>query len=334
MLKGILHLERKKVRYMLQNLFRQRGIWRNIAQRLAPYYTANAPRAKNSRKQIICMYDGRMHHCGISDRLRGAVSAYYIARQMGYDFRIFFVHPFRLEDYLMPNEVDWRITKEELCYNLEDAAPMFCGCNPTFAEHFFEKLWLRKCFAEAKKQVHVYTIAHLLPHSKKYGECFRQLFQPTERLEKALQQYGESLRGGYITVSLRFIGLLDDFTERSARHIPKVEQEPLMARCVQQISKIHDCHPDKKVLLTSDSTRFLRYAASLLPFVCYVPGDVVHIDFQSTTSDDVNMKLFLDMYLISRADEAYLLQTGKMYKSGFPRRAAQISGIPCHYIRF
>ena len=140
MLKGILHLERKKVRYMLQNLFRQRGIWRNIAQRLAPYYTANAPRAKNSRKQIICMYDGRMHHCGISDRLRGAVSAYYIARQMGYDFRIFFVHPFRLEDYLMPNEVDWRITKEELCYNLEDAAPMFCGCNPTFAEHFFEKL--------------------------------------------------------------------------------------------------------------------------------------------------------------------------------------------------
>lgn len=186
----------------------------------------------------------------------------------------------------------------------------------------------------SQKQVHVYTIAHLLPHSKKYGECFRQLFQPTERLEKALQQYGESLRGGYITVSLRFIGLLDDFTEHSARHIPKVEQEPLMARCVQQISKIHDCHPDKKVLLTSDSTRFLRYAASLLPFVCYVPGDVVHIDFQSTTSDDVNMKLFLDMYLISRADEAYLLQTGKMYKSGFPRCAAQISGIPFHYIRF
>ena len=46
------------------------------------------------------------------------------------------------------------------------------------------------------------------------------------------------------------------------------------------------------------------------------------------------MKLFVDMLLISRADEAWLLQTDKMYNSGFPRRAAQITGIPFHHIRF
>jgi hypothetical protein len=88
------------------------------------------------------------------------------------------------------------------------------------------------------------------------------------------------------------------------------------------------------VLLTSDSTRFLHYAAEQLPFVYYIPGDVVHIDYQDETSDDINMKLFVDMYLISRADEAFLLQTDKMYNSGFPRRAAQISGIPFHHVRF
>ena len=61
---------------------------------------------------------------------------------------------------------------------------------------------------------------------------------------------------------------------------------------------------------------------------------MVHIDYQDETSDDINMKLFVDMYLISRADEAFLLQTDKMYNSGFPRRAAQISGIPFHHVRF
>ena len=61
---------------------------------------------------------------------------------------------------------------------------------------------------------------------------------------------------------------------------------------------------------------------------------MVHIDYQDETPDNINMKLFVDMLLISRADEAWLLQTDKMYNSGFPRRAAQITGIPFHHIRF
>ena len=331
---GIVHRTGKEIQNVFQNLFKQRGKWRRKALEVAPYYSVDAPRAKNSRKQIICMYDGRMDHGGIADRLRGAVSSYHVAKQMGYDFRIFFDHPFRLEDYLVPNTVDWRIAQDDLCYNTEDAGPMFCGSNGTLVEPFFQKLWFKKRFHEANKQLHVYTNALLLPRSKRYGELFRELFRPSERLEKALQQYAEPLQGGYITVSLRFIGLLDDFTERDGKHISKEEQQQLMERCVVQIQKIHERYPEKKVLLTSDSTRFLRYAAELLPFVCYIPGDVVHIDYQDETPEDINIKLFVDMLLISRADEAFLLQTDKMYNSGFPRRAAQISGIPFHHVRF
>jgi hypothetical protein len=253
---------------------------------------------------------------------------------MGYDFRIFFDHPFRLENYLIPNLVDWRIAPVDLCYNVEDAEPMFCGSNGTLVEPFFQKLWFKKRFREARKQLHVYTNALLLPRSRRYGELFCELFRPTPRLEQALARYSEPLQGGYITVSLRFIGLLDDFAERDGKHISKDEQQRLMERCVAQVQKLHDRHPEKKVLLTSDSTRFLNYAARQLPFVHYIPGDVVHIDYQDETSDDINMKLFVDMFLISRADEAFLLQTDKMYNSGFPRRAAQISGIPFHHIRF
>ena len=331
---GLVHRTGKEIQNVFQNLFKQRGKWRRKALEVAPYYTPDAPRAANERKQIICMYDGRMDHGGIADRLRGVVSAYYVAKSMGYDFRIFFDHPFLLEDYLVPNKVDWRIDKEAICYNPADAEPMFCGSNGTLVEPFFQKLWFRKRFREASRQLHVYTNALLLPRSKRYGELFRELFRPSDRLEKALRQYGEPLSGGYITVSLRFIGLLDDFTERDGKHISQEEQLRLMERCVAQVRKIHDRHPDKKVLLTSDSTRFLRYAAERLSFVYYIPGDVVHIDYQDKTSDDINMKLFVDMYLISRADEAFLLQTDQMYNSGFPRRAAQISGIPFHHVRF
>jgi hypothetical protein len=92
--------------------------------------------------------------------------------------------------------------------------------------------------------------------------------------------------------------------------------------------------PGKKVLLTSDSTRFLKYAAERLDYVYYIPGDVVHIDYQDKTSDDINIKLFVDMLMISRSEQVFLLQANGMYNSGFPRRAAQITGVPFHHIRF
>lgn len=332
---GLLHRTGKELQNVFQNLFKQRGKWRRKALEVATYYSADAPRATNAKKLIVCMYDGRMDHGGIADRLRGVVSSYDVAKQLGFDFRIYFDHPFRLEDYLEPAAVDWRITKEELCYNPEDAEAMFCGSNGTLVEPFFQRLWFKKRFREARKQLHVYTNALLLPRSKRYGELFRELFRPTERLEQALQHYSAPLEGGYVTISLRFIGLLDDFTERDGKHIAPEEQERLMARCVEKIREVHGRYAKgRKVLLTSDSTRFLKYAAEQLDFVYYIPGDVVHIDYQDATSDDINMKLFVDMLMISHAERAFLLQTDGMYNSGFPRRAAQITGIPFSHLRF
>ena len=332
---GLLHRSGKEIQNVFQNLFKQRGKWRRKALEVAPYYSADAPRATNQRKQIICMYDGRMDHGGIADRLRGVVSSYDVCKQLGYDFRIFFNHPFRLEDYLVPAQVDWRIRDDELCYNPQDAEAMFCGSNGTLVEPFFQRLWFMKRFREAHRQLHVYTNALLLPRSQRYGELFRELFKPSERLEQALARYSQPLKGCYVTMSLRFIGLLDDFKERDGRHIAPEEQQRLMDRCVDKIRELHASEaPGKLVLLTSDSTRFLNYAAGCLDFVRFIPGDVVHIDYADKTSDDINMKLFVDMFMISRAERAFLLQAQGMYNSGFPRRAAQITGIPFTHIRF
>lgn len=332
---GILHDLFYDVKNLFQNFFTMRGRWQREGDELLIHYSKEAPHATNQRKMIVCMLDGRRDHGGLADRLRGIVSTYYVCKKLGYDFRINFVHPFPLIDYLVPNTYDWRVSQEELCYNIDDAEPMFCGSQATHVEPKFQELWIRKRCLNAKKQLHVYTNALIFPKSKKYGELFQELFRPSERLEKVLSQYTEPLKGGYVTMSLRFIGLLGDFNERDCRYIPEEEQQQMMDRCVAKIQSIYNRLPHgKKVLLTSDSVRFLKYASEHLNFVYYIPGDVVHIDFYDGRSDDVNMKLFVDMFLISRAEKAFLLQTGKMYNSGFPRRAAQAGGVPFKHIRF
>ena len=106
---GLLHRTGKEFQNVFQNLFKQRGKWRRKAAEMDHYYSTDAPRARNERKQVICLFDGRTDHYGMTDRLRGIVSAYYVSKEMGYDFRIWFVNPFRLENYLEPNAVDWRI---------------------------------------------------------------------------------------------------------------------------------------------------------------------------------------------------------------------------------
>ena len=173
---GLIHRTGKDIQNVFQNLFKQRGKWRRKAKELAPYYSTDAPRLPEdgSPKKVICLFDGRIDHCGMTDRLRGIVSAYDVAKQLGYDFRIWFVNPFRLEDYLLPNEVDWRIDESEISYNPADSHVMYCGSNDTHVERFFQRLWFKKCFQEAPRQVHVYTNAHLLPYGQRFGRRFRR----------------------------------------------------------------------------------------------------------------------------------------------------------------
>lgn len=332
---GIVHRTGKEIQNVFQNLFKQRGKWRRKAQEVAHYYTADAPRARNQRKQIVCMVDGRMQHGGLADRLRGIVSAYYVSKEMGLEFKINFVYPFRLEDYLQPNTVDWRISESDVCYNSRDALPMFCGSNATLVEPWFQKLWFKKMFGQDVKQVHIYTNAHLLPRGHGFHDCFHELFKPSEALDAALRQYMQPLQGGYYAMTFRFQQLLGDFKEEQQFTIlPAGEQEKLMERCLAQIEKVYAKLEKKQVLLTADSRKFLDYAQQRLDYVYVVPGIVAHMDWSSDIPFDVNLKSFVDFYMISRAERAFLLQTGQMYNSGFPRRAAQMGNVPFRHVRF
>jgi len=83
----------------------------------------------------------------------------------------------------------------------------------------------------------------------------------------------------------------------------------------------------KKILITSDSPRFLRHISATEPRIYIVPGDVQHTDYAQNAGDDLWLKTFVDQHLLMHASRITLMRTGKMYKSGFPRFAAEVGGV-------
>jgi len=333
---GILHSLGNDIKNLFQNFFTMRGRWQREGDELLIHYSKDAPHATNKRRMIVVMLDGKRKHGGLADRLRGIVSTYYVAKQLGYDFRIHFVHPFPLIDYLVPNTYDWRVSEEELCFNSDDAEPMFCGSQATHVEPKFQELWLRKRCKNAKKQLHVYTNAWILRHGPDYSRCFNELFRPSEALQAALDRQEAQFGRDYYAITLRFQQLLGDFIEEPQFTVlAEGEAQQLMDQCIEQIEKLHKKLNDgRRFLVTSDSQRFLDYVSRQLDYTYVVSGPLAHMDWSENIPFETNLKSFLDFYMIMHAHKAYLLQTGKMYNSGFPRRAAQAGNIPFKLIRF
>lgn len=334
---GLPHVVGKDIQNVFQNLFKQRGKWRReVGKYVTQYYTPDAPRARNSRKMVVFMADGRMHHGGLCDRLRGIVSVWSVCRGMGIDFKISFRHPFRLEDYLLPAAVDWTVSDDELCYNSRDALPVFCGSNGTHVEQPFQRLWLRQNFAKDYRQIHVYTNAHI-ENGKRFKPLFEELFRPSAELQEAVRAVQAEIGGPYIAVKGRFQQLLGDFHEEfgNCEILPPAAQDELMERCLQAIVRIHNSpQGGLPVLLAVESRRFIDYAMARLPYVHCIPGGMAHIDYTPDAPQDTVLKAFADLLALSRAERVFLIKTGQMYNSGFPRIGALIGGKPFRLVRF
>ena len=334
---GLPHVVGKDIQNVFQNLFKQRGKWRREVQKhVAQYYTPDAPRARNNRKMVVFMADGRMHHGGLCDRLRGIVSVWSVCRGMGLDFRISFRHPFRLEDYLLPAAVDWTVSDDELCYNSRDALPVFCGSNGTHVEQPFQRLWLRQNFAKDYRQIHVYTNAHI-ENGKRFKPLFEELFRPSAELQEAVRAVQAEIGGPYIAVKGRFQQLLGDFHEEfgNCEILPPEGRGRLMERSLRAIETIHSSLKDGlPVLLAVESRRFIDYAMARLPYVHCIPGGMAHIDYTPDAPQDTVLKAFADLLALSRAERVFLIKTGQMYNSGFPRIGALIGGKPFRLVRF
>lgn len=320
--------------------FSEHRFRRYVRRHLLPYYTDEAPRARNERKQVICMFDGRKRHGGLADRLRAMATAYCFCRDRGLDFRIHFVHPFRLEEYLEPNRYDWRIDPAEISYNRLDARPIYIATQSLGDERDFRfQRRMTEKFCEARyRQLHLYS--NICFEEARFGDAFRELFRPAPWLQRLVDEQTAALRtqggGGFVAVSSRFLELLGDFNEhrdRAARGLPPAEQERLLESCCLQLEKIRAAHPDEALLVTSDSTRFLERVRRY-DFVRELPGRIGHMDVAAGDDREVHTKTFLDFLVLCEARSHYYLVGPGMYRGNFSRRAAQIGGAPFREVIF
>ena len=92
-------------------------------------------------------------------------------------------------------------------------------------------------------------------------------------------------------------------------------------------------YPGYRLLVASDSISFLKKIEHF-DFTYIIPGIPVHVDYATDNSFELHKKTFIDFLMIANAKKIFLLQTGKMYKSNFPKSASYVNNVPFKLIRF
>lgn len=278
------------------------------------------------RPIVVFNVDGNFYSGGMADRFKGAVTAYAFCKQRGLDFRIRYVHPFELSDYLVPAEYDWRLRDGEYTDCLWDAKLMYARAE--YGRRLYRQF-------PRKRQLHFYGNYNNLDYLNRkwgtdyrWGTFFRELFRPAERLQKALDKIKSGIEPGYMAAVFRFQNLLGDFPEyRFSALESEEERRALMDRCLDGLQKLMAHYPEKKFLVTSDSGVFLSEAARL-DRVFIIPGKVVHLGSVSGEDYDVYLKSFIDFFMLSEAERIYCIGTQEMYPSEFPMYAAKLNDVP------
>lgn len=291
------------------------------------------------KRVVISIHDGKYTTGGLTDRLRGIVSTYMVCKQLDVPFRIHFVSPFNLTDYLLPNDYDWRIATEDVVFDSEVAEHLVIDVldDTRYQMMKVHELTWKRIKGMRKRQLHFYSNNHSCYAFGNYSELFKELFKPSPLLQNAIDEQKKYLGDDYVSVVLRFRSLLADFKDHPESDVlQKEEQAELMERCYNKIEEMHETVlQGKKILVASDSIRFLAHVRNL-DYVYVIPGRVIHTDYfaEHDFNNQSYIKSFVDMFTIADSKKVYLLKTGKMFASGFPYAASLLKKKPFKMIDF
>lgn len=316
------------IHHCLQTLDLEKG-FHVEEEAIEQFYFNTKEKNKSGKKTIVFMVDGRSVHGGLADRLKGIVSAYGFSKKFNTDFKIHYVFPFKLEDYLIPNEVNWCISENELFYDLSKSRPI--TVNNHRLPPFFHGIYVFRKL-RGVNQLHLYGNSTF--YYNHFSEYFNQLFQPSEQLQRDIDYHLRRLSKNYISVTFRFQQLLGDFIEKPHYIVlPKEQKERLIIDSSAIVEQLHLQYPGKTILVTSDSISFLNRIKEL-DFVYVNDGNVVHMDYTSGASFATYEKSFLDFYLIANAKTIHFAYNDLMYHSGFAALAARVYNHPYKEIKY
>jgi hypothetical protein len=266
-------------------------------------------------------------HGGFADRIKGIVSLFHYCLCKNIPFKINYTFPFELSDFLQPNEYNWEIDKNEISFNRKEAK-LFLSIIVRFSKA--ERLLK----LNANRQIHAFCrldyveeINSAFKTNYTWGELYKKLFKPTEKLQNTIDKHLKTIEDKYVCAVFRFQNLLGDFKEYDYKPLSEIEKENLIAMCKKSLLELQQNENINKILVTADSETFLKRLQGLENIFVF-PSKVVHIDCAENESTEVYLKSFLDFYLISEAQKVYSVGTKEMYKSEFPMYAAKVNNRP------
>ncbi|MCL2597109.1 MAG: hypothetical protein FWD66_05520 [Paludibacter sp.] len=285
-------------------------------------------RAKNiifpQEQTLIFFTETGKWHGGFCDRMKGIVSLFHFCLCKNIRFKISYDFPYCLSEFLLPNEYDWIIKKGDISFHRQEAKLM-----NLIGDQSIKRLKNLK----PKQQIHAFANRNLVlllnsEYGTNYtwGELFKKLFKPVEKLQNEINKHLKIINGNYVCAVFRFQNLLGDFKEYNFKALLDNEKSILLEKCKQAVNDLQK-RENCKILVTSDSESFLKELIGLKNVFAF-PSKVVHIDNVAGESQDVYMKSFLDFFLLSEGVKIFCIGTKEMYPSEFPLYAAKVNDIP------
>lgn len=287
------------------------------------YYARYFNLKQSKTKQIVVCFDGVISHGGLVDRLKGIVSCYQIAKELGYDFKILFDNPFELTNFLEPNTTDWKFERSDLSWHPTKANCMYLmndfGANPM---ELIKKSSANKFYVYAN----IDYSQTMFPNfdqkelEENWRNSFNELFKKSELLEQKLNAISTK---SFIGFHSRFTSLMGDFTDTTHKILSATEQEELSKKVLQIIYKIKN-ERQQKAYIFSDSINFINYVKNNTD-INSIEGNPFHMDnFKKTKETEGHLKTLIDFFMISKSETVYFIKVNPMYNSSFSKYAAII----------
>jgi len=279
---------------------------------------------KQEKRQIVICFDGNLPHGGLVDRLKGIISMYEISKTLGFEFKIFFTHPFELKSFLKPNLIDWSINEKDIRFNVFSSKIVYL-MNDFGAKPF-------EIFKKSKaNNFYVYCnvdyLVSLYPNKKEdeikgiWKDNYNDLFKLSDYLKGKLNLLPSQSR---ISFHTRFTTLLGDFSDSTKKVLDKNEKLALIKKVDRSITDEVSKYPEKVIYVFSDSNFFLNY---IRQNTLYKTLEGVPKHIENNNSDiDYHLKTFLDFYFLAASEQVFLVKIDEMYHSSFSKYAAIIGG--------
>lgn len=277
-----------------------------------------------NQRQIVFCCDGNVNHGGLVDRLKGIISFYYISELNNYDFKIHFISPVNLENYFIPNNINWLPNKNDLLWN-----PFQCKILYLIDDHEFNPKEITRSLA---KKYFVYSNVDYLYKiidsknsdiNKLWGGGFHNLFQPSKLLVDAINSY--KLPPNRIAFHARFTSILGDFKDVVDVRLDSIRANTLMKSCKDFIDLKASHLNLNNIFIYSDSSIFLDYMKRYSKYNI-LDGKVLHLDLNNANdSIDDHLKTFVDFISMAESEKIFLIKLQGMYNSQFSLYSSMVN---------